>query len=115
MYTSVLLKARVHPKCIANPVIQKNDFRYLKIAVFSMCRVTHWPSRKKSEHPINVSANQNAAFDKKVFLNNNTSVQSNLGEHGPLKHDLLCLSLKWTQLQKKNSKTKHAYTQHEKS
>ena len=70
---------------------------------------------KKSEHPINVSANQNAAFDKKVFLNNNTSVQSNLGEHGPLKHDLLCLSLKWTQLQKKNSKTKHAYTQHKKS
>ena len=64
---------------------------------------------EKSEHPINVSANQNTAFDKKVFQNNNTSAQSHLGEHGPLKHDLLCLSLKWTHSKKKNSKSKHAY------
>ena len=26
MSTSVLLKAHVYPKCIAHPVIQKNDF-----------------------------------------------------------------------------------------
>ena len=56
---------------------------------------------KKSEHPINVSANQNTAFDKKVFQNNNKNVQSNLREHGPLKHDLLCLSLKWTHSRKR--------------
>ena len=56
---------------------------------------------EKSEHPINVSANQNTAFDKKVFQNNNTSAQSHLGEHGPLKHDLLCLSLKWTPRKKR--------------
>ena len=66
-----------------------------------MCRVTLWPSMKKSEHPINVSANQNTAFDKKVFQNNNKNVQSNLREHGPLKHDLLCLSLKWTHSRKR--------------
>ena len=54
----------------------------------------------KSEHSINVSANQNTAFDKKVFQNN-TSAQSHLGEHGPLKHDLLCLSLKWTHSKKR--------------
>ena len=101
MSISVLLKAHVHPKCIANPLIQKNDFRYLKIAVFSMCRVTLWPSMKKSEHPMNVSVNQNTAFDKKVFQNNNTSVQSHLGEHEPLKDDLLCLSWKWTHSRKR--------------
>ena len=66
-----------------------------------MCRVTLWPSVKKSEHPINVSANENTAFDKKVFQNKNTNVQSNLGEHGPLKHDLLCLSLKWAHSRKR--------------
>ena len=56
---------------------------------------------EKSEHPINVSANQNTAFDKKVFQNNSTNVQSHLGEQGPLKHDLLCLSLKWTHSRKR--------------
>ena len=83
------------------PYNPENDFGYLKIAVFSMCRVTLWPSMKKSEHPINVSANQNTEFDKKVFQNNNTSAQSHLGEHGPLRHDLLCLSLKWTHSRKR--------------
>ena len=57
---------------------------------------------KKSEHPINVSANKkNTAFDKKVFQNNSTNVQSHLGEQGPLKRDLLCLSLKWTHSRKR--------------
>ena len=66
-----------------------------------MCIVTLWQSVKKSEPPINVSANQNTAYDKKVFQNNNTNVQRNLGEHGPLKHDLLCLSLKWAHSRKR--------------
>jgi len=68
----------------------------------SVCVESHFGQAwKKSEHPINVSANQNTAFDKKVFQNNNTNVQSNLVEHGPLKHDLLCLSLKWTHSSKR--------------
>lgn len=68
----------------------------------SVCVESHFGQAwKQVNTPSNVSANQNTALDKKVFQNNNTNVQSHLGVHGPLKHDLLCLSLNWTHSRKR--------------
>ena len=47
-----------------------------------------------------VSQSKHCIWQKGVS-NNNSSAQSHLGEHGPLKHDLLCLSLKWTHSKKR--------------
>ena len=37
-----------------------------------------------------VEANQSTAFDKRIISNKNTSVQSRLGEHGPLRSVFGC-------------------------
>ena len=42
-----------------------------------------------------MEANQSTAFDKKIVQNKNTSVQSRLGEHGPLQSIFGCQLLKF--------------------
>ena len=68
------LKAHVHPKCIARPVLQKKKH-------ISRSIVTQRSSK--------VEANQNtASLTKESFQKKNTSRQSRLGEHGPLNSGL---------------------------
>ena len=72
------LKAHVHPKCIARPVLQKKK-------PFRVVSSRNAPQKWKPIKTLHMRI-----LDKRIesFQNKNTSRQGRLGEHGPLNSGL---------------------------